>query len=109
MPKVKPSKWKKTECRYCDGCGWVEGGKTIKTTCPECKGKGSYRVDPRTGLRLNTRAEEAAIGRQAWLWLYGLKKKTTLFSEGADRVPGWPGWMYIGSDNEWSRNRRRSR
>jgi DnaJ-class molecular chaperone len=30
----------KTECRYCDGCGWTEGGKTLQTNCPICHGKG---------------------------------------------------------------------
>jgi len=28
-------------CDYCDGTGWVEGGKNvIMTECPKCKGKG---------------------------------------------------------------------
>lgn len=27
-------------CDDCDGCGWVEGGATIKTTCAACKGAG---------------------------------------------------------------------
>lgn len=28
-------------CDYCDGTGWVEGGKNvIMTGCPKCKGKG---------------------------------------------------------------------
>ena len=27
-------------CDDCDGCGWVEGGKAIQTTCHKCKGTG---------------------------------------------------------------------
>lgn len=27
-------------CDECDGCGWYEGGPTIKTTCAKCKGTG---------------------------------------------------------------------
>ena len=27
-------------CGDCDGCGWVEGGETLKTTCSTCKGTG---------------------------------------------------------------------
>lgn len=27
-------------CGDCDGTGWVEGGRTIKTTCERCKGSG---------------------------------------------------------------------
>lgn len=28
------------ECDRCDGCGWYEGGKTLKTHCEECGGTG---------------------------------------------------------------------
>jgi hypothetical protein len=28
------------ECDQCDGCGWYEGGPTLKTTCQTCKGTG---------------------------------------------------------------------
>jgi hypothetical protein len=28
------------ECDLCDGCGWYEGGITLKTTCGRCKGTG---------------------------------------------------------------------
>lgn len=28
------------ECDYCDGSGWVEGGKQLKTTCHRCDGYG---------------------------------------------------------------------
>jgi rRNA maturation protein Nop10 len=28
------------ECDRCDGCGWYEGGKTLKTTCEKCGGTG---------------------------------------------------------------------
>ena len=31
------------DCRDCDGCGWYEGGKTIKTTCQQCEGRGLVR------------------------------------------------------------------
>ena len=27
-------------CMDCDGCGWVEGGPTLQTTCRKCDGKG---------------------------------------------------------------------
>lgn len=27
-------------CDFCDGCGWYEGGPTLKTRCPECGGTG---------------------------------------------------------------------
>ncbi len=27
-------------CDNCDGCGWVEGGMTIKSDCHVCKGRG---------------------------------------------------------------------
>lgn len=27
-------------CMACDGCGWVEGGKTLKTPCTACGGTG---------------------------------------------------------------------
>lgn len=28
------------ECDLCDGCGWYEGGESIKTTCEKCNGTG---------------------------------------------------------------------
>lgn len=28
------------ECDQCDGCGWYEGGPTLKTTCEHCNGTG---------------------------------------------------------------------
>lgn len=27
-------------CERCDGCGWYEGGKTLRTKCEECDGAG---------------------------------------------------------------------
>jgi len=27
-------------CMNCDGCGWVEGGACLKTTCHVCSGRG---------------------------------------------------------------------
>ena len=27
-------------CGDCDGCGWVEGGKALKTICKTCNGNG---------------------------------------------------------------------
>lgn len=36
------ARWYET-CRDCDGCGWYEGGKTLKTTCPSCEGSGLVR------------------------------------------------------------------
>lgn len=35
-----------TECRECDGCGWYEGGATLKTTCHECNGTGVVTKEP---------------------------------------------------------------
>lgn len=31
-------------CDDCDGCGWVEGGKALMTTCKTCKGKGIVKM-----------------------------------------------------------------
>jgi hypothetical protein len=28
------------ECDACDGCGWVEGGEALQTTCKTCGGTG---------------------------------------------------------------------
>ena len=33
-------------CVRCDGCGWYEGGKTIKTTCEKCGGTGEVPREP---------------------------------------------------------------
>jgi len=33
----KPKYW---YCDSCNGCGWAEGGKTIKTNCKDCAGHG---------------------------------------------------------------------
>lgn len=30
----RPTVW----CDDCDGCGWVEGGKTLQTPCSACGG-----------------------------------------------------------------------
>jgi hypothetical protein len=46
-------------CGDCDGCGWYEGGKTIKTECQSCCGGG---VVPR-GYKLSS--EEGAFGNYA--------------------------------------------
>lgn len=27
-------------CGDCDGCGWIEGGKTLQTRCARCDGRG---------------------------------------------------------------------
>ena len=27
-------------CELCDGCGWYEGGPTLRTTCSSCNGTG---------------------------------------------------------------------
>ncbi len=32
-------------CRDCDGVGWVEGGKTLQTTCRTCEGRGATCCD----------------------------------------------------------------
>lgn len=31
-------------CDDCDGCGWVEGGQALQTTCKTCKGKGILKL-----------------------------------------------------------------
>jgi len=31
------------ECDHCDGCGWVEGGITLKTQCEKCEGTGMIK------------------------------------------------------------------
>ena len=31
-------------CDDCDGCGWVEGGETLKTDCKTCKGTGVLKL-----------------------------------------------------------------
>lgn len=38
-------------CEYCDGCGWVEGGEALQTTCRQCIGTGFRPVSepPATG------------------------------------------------------------
>lgn len=39
-------------CDGCDGCGWFEGGETLKTTCKKCNGTGLIeRSRPRRGGR----------------------------------------------------------
>ena len=41
---VKPQRRKikfSQPCDYCDGCGWVEGGECLKSTCPQCGGSGN--------------------------------------------------------------------
>ena len=32
-------------CDDCDGCGWVEGGKALKTICKTCKGNGVVPIE----------------------------------------------------------------
>lgn len=32
-------------CAECDGCGWVEGGATLSTTCTRCEGTGQVREE----------------------------------------------------------------
>jgi dUTP pyrophosphatase len=40
-PKPKPQpEIEMIDCDQCDGCGWYEGGPTLKTTCTVCKGVG---------------------------------------------------------------------
>lgn len=34
------------ECDHCDGCGWTEGGSSLKTTCTECNGEGGKSKQP---------------------------------------------------------------
>jgi DnaJ-class molecular chaperone len=51
-PPQRPAKEKKRVtrkrvlwewCPRCDGCGWYEGGKTLGTTCEQCKGTGKIK------------------------------------------------------------------
>lgn len=37
---VEPKKSNLQYCIKCDGCGWYEGGTSIKTNCEDCKGTG---------------------------------------------------------------------
>lgn len=37
-------------CDRCDGCGWYEGGPTIKTDCEKCGGTGAIRGAPPTAF-----------------------------------------------------------
>ncbi|HTJ52644.1 MAG TPA: YopX family protein [Cyclobacteriaceae bacterium] len=32
-------------CDQCDGCGWHEGGESLKTSCEHCNGTGSFIGD----------------------------------------------------------------
>ena len=32
------------ECDLCDGCGWYEGGKTLRTHCTKCDGNGAVAI-----------------------------------------------------------------
>jgi hypothetical protein len=48
-------------CGDCDGCGWVEGGKTLKTPCSACGGTGaSLASHPLVSHRLTE--DEARFG-----------------------------------------------
>ena len=38
-------------CPHCDGCGWVEGGETIKTLCAPCEGRGCVHGDDCPALK----------------------------------------------------------
>lgn len=66
---AKMRKWKRWECRACDGCGWYEGGISIQTKCDECNGKGWYRGHPTTGVPIKI-----------------LESKTDLKTETADYI-----------------------
>ena len=43
-PTSKPKRTKYEECDRCDGVGWYEGGKTLKTTCERCHGTGKVVI-----------------------------------------------------------------
>jgi hypothetical protein len=47
-PVLTPTK----ECRDCDGCGWTEGGATLKTECQTCKGAGEVPLRPLEQLEI---------------------------------------------------------
>ena len=40
------------ECDDCDGCGWIEGGAALKSTCSTCKGTGIVHRDLNPAKRL---------------------------------------------------------
>lgn len=40
QPESKPAMLTHQWCPDCDGCGWVEGGKTMGSSCKKCSGSG---------------------------------------------------------------------
>jgi protein gp37 len=38
------------ECDRCDGVGWFEGGRALKTSCDRCEGTGIVNAEPYFGL-----------------------------------------------------------
>lgn len=52
------------ECANCDGVGWYEGGKTIKTTCEKCDGRGALFVEKSGAKRKLTQTESNWLVRQ---------------------------------------------
>lgn len=48
-------------CDRCDGCGWYEGGATLKTTCEKCGGTGVRGSAPPAVMWTNTRVREQLL------------------------------------------------
>lgn len=45
-PAPEPAAARQEVCMDCDGCGWYEGGETLKTTCKKCGGTGVVSREP---------------------------------------------------------------
>lgn len=43
-------------CGDCDGCGWFEGGPTLKTPCTKCGGTGRVPARPKAPPRTTGKA-----------------------------------------------------
>lgn len=78
-------------CGDCDGCGWVEGGVTLKTECSTCKGSG---MAPKTKgtttrrlpaamrtIRTPTLQVEKAINLQFYVVLRGANGEKVAWTE----------------------------
>ena len=58
------------ECDVCDGCGWYEGGETLKTHCTKCDGKGAVaiplpiaeKLEIVSSIKTNIQMEEKTLG-----------------------------------------------
>ena len=73
----------KFRCPECDGCGWTEGGKTIKTICKNCKGTGYIWIN-------------RAIPKADYKWNFAIGTTS--------RVPGCKGFHYLIIDIDGKEN-----